>query len=161
MPVAARPDVRAERESPMSEPVTPVMRPARPPLSIALMFVACLMMLAAFLLLSTGAVAETPPEVGRDAARGAVECDATHGAVAELRQARAEVVGHYVVDDHATPGERTLGDGVRASRSGAGFATGAEITLVVEGAPRSLAAADPNASGEPPAGADAAPENCR
>lgn len=139
----------------MAESLTSNARPARPPLSIVLMFIACLMMLAAFLLLSSGAVAETPPDVGHESDRGAIGCDASRAAIAGLRQAREEVIGRYVIDDEATPAEQSLDDGVRASRSGGGFATGAEVTLVVEGAPRAATAEADAARAAPSAHAPA------
>jgi hypothetical protein len=133
----------------MSDPLSDQRFRARNPLSMVLMLVACWMMLAAFLLLATGAVAEpleSPGghDVGYGRPLGESASDSNRAATIELRQARSVVNGRFVLDDRSTDQERALEASILTSRSGGGVVTGDQVNLVVEGGAATVQIADPN-----------------
>ncbi len=134
----------------MNDPA--VKRPSTPAaIALAIMLLACMLIVTALALLAQGAVAyELPGDRRADLPGARTPAAAARNLVSEQSDARFETrramnrnvpaqsgrpvtTGAFVLGAEPTPAERALQDRVASSSAGGGFAAGGQLHVVVEG----------------------------
>jgi hypothetical protein len=114
----------------MTEPA-PAKRPRAPvAIPLAIMLIACLLIVTALVLIAQGAVARDA-HAGRPAAGDGMVSERSELSAAATPSATLE--GRFVLGREPTMEERVLAARIATSSSGGGLAVGAEILVVVEG----------------------------
>lgn len=120
---------------------------------ISAMAAACAMILLAALLVATGAIAEPASSESGQSVSGQSVSGSVAGA-ALLRGARAEMRARVDLNDAEAREDAALAAAIAASRQGGGYASGADLNIVVEGD-----VAEPTGSGARADAAGDAPEH--